>query len=445
MLYETNLIEPLDDEVRVNKPVQLSTSEVSSSLTTQEDMANRDFKRALAITRLSQTLDNLLGKTDVSQELIKQTCQFFNTSAGFIAELYSERGSLVVTASSGLKTPAVKTYPFGRNQDLCWKALTDGKLLFESNLQDDKRLEALTALPENPVNSFLAVPLIWRSNRVGVIAVFPGDDWGAGGKLTTNEEELVYAAAGLIGQILFNAHLLRESERARNDFTDMLVYGLKGPMASIMGALDLLYDSQGPDAQGARLLTIARRNGARMLTMIETMLDLNKLEHGDLQLELEKVRLQQLGEIIWQTIEDQLHAKGLTGRLSLPQENINLAIDLSRVLKMLHQLLENALYFTERGSIEIRAEKVWDETGKEQVLIVISDTGCGIAPNRLEELFDRFSRARQYRQLDLASGGGIGLNYAKLVINAHGGRIWAESPGSLGSGSSFYFTLPIAE
>jgi signal transduction histidine kinase len=180
-----------------------------------------------------------------------------------------------------------------------------------------------------------------------------------------------------------------------------------------------------------------------MLTMIETLLDLNKLEQGELKLDQERTRLQQLIEITWQAMEDHFRAKGLEGNIKLPDEQLIIRVDLSRVLKVLHHLLENALNFTEYGKIEVEAKVQQDETGQPELLLVISDTGCGISQDKLIGIFDRFSHARQYRQYDIASGGGLGLNYAKVVINAHDGKIWAESPGCLGSGTSFYITLPL--
>lgn len=443
MTVNTDRLEQPGNEVASEITIQPSRSTSELGLINNSS-SEQDFKRALAVSRLSQTFDSLLGKVDVAQEIVEQVGLLFNAPAAFIAEAHIEPGLLAITAWRGLHIQAFKTFRIEAGKDVCGEVFSSGQMAYSLNIQQDLRFEQIKNLPQSTLDAFVAVPLTWRGARVGILGIYLGPDWGMHGKLTKNEEDIIQAAAGLIGQVLYNSHLIKESENARNDFTDMLVYGLKGPMASIMGALDLLYDSQGPDAQAARLLTIARRNGARMLTMIETLLDLNKLEHGDLQLDLEKVRLQQLAEITWQTVEDQLRAKGLEGRVNVPAERIVLRIDLSRVLKVLHHILENAIYFTEHGSIEIWAEQRVNAEGEKEVVIAISDTGCGIPPERLAELFDRFSRARQYRQLDLASGGGIGLNYAKLVINAHDGKIWAESPGRLGSGTSLYFTVPLA-
>lgn len=434
----------------LRQPASNGTSEISSHTSISDsatqlasDIANQDFKRAIALFQLAQAFDNLLSRVDVTAQIMGQICSFFQAQVAFVAEYFPEQKTFFITATHGFDMPVDASPPVELGQQIIDEVFKDGQLLFFSAVNQEPSLAHLPALPATQSKNFIAVPLSWRGVIVGVLGIYLENGWGSEGSLTENEREIIRAAANLTGQVLFNARLLKESEAARNDFTDMLVYGLKGPMASIMGALDLLYDSQGPDAHSAELLTIARRNGARMLTMIETLLDLNKLEHGDLHLEYEKVPLHQLIEVTWQSMEDQFLSKEIKGDIQLPQERVILQIDLSRVLKVMHHLVENALNFTEEGRIEFWAEVRQNESGRDEAVIAISDTGIGIKPDQLRELFDRFSRARQYRQLDLASGGGLGLNYAKLVVNAHGGQIWAESPGRLGKGTSFYLTLPI--
>ncbi len=439
MTLKLNMLDqPVDESMLevVTQPSNFENSLITSSL-------SADFRRAISLTQLVQVFDNLVGKVKVADQVIEQICTFFNASAAFIAEYYPEQGQLVITTEHGIKEGSTGSALPGTDNVVYTEAFAADKYLFQADITTEARFEQLNALPLVPVHGFLAVPLKWRGERVGVLGVYPESGWGTDGILSANEQQLVYSAATLVSQLVFNARVLKENETARNDFTDMLVYGLKGPMASIMGAIDLLHDAQGPDAQSAQLLTIARRNGARMLTMIETLLDLNKLEHGDLYLDLERLQLKQLVEITVQAMDDQFRAKNLEVQVKLPAEQVLLRVDLNRMLKVLIHLLENALNFTEQGTIEIWAEHSQGKDGEPEVLVVISDTGSGIATAQLKELFDRFSRARQYRQLDLASGGGLGLNYAKLVISAHSGKIWAESPGRLGKGTSFYLTLPL--
>jgi len=406
------------------------------------NLSGNDFKRAIALSHLAQVFDNLLSKADIELQIIEQASRFFNAPAAFVAEYFPEQKAFFITSSQGLCPHASATWPIELEPEFEKEVFSKGQLLFCPDLNQEKRFEVVRALPELPTPSFLAVPLTWRKVRVGVLGIYP-TGWGLNGALSENEQELAHAAANLIGQVLFNGRFFKESELARNDFIEMLVYGLKGPMASIMGALDLLYDSQGPNVQSAELLSIARRNGAKMLTMIETLLDLNKLEHEELKLDQDRVRLKQVIEITWQAMEDHFQAKGLEARVKMANEQIRVRVDLSRIIKILHHLLENALNFTEQGTIELEVEERQNENGQPEVLLAISDTGCGLSQEKLHGIFDRFSHARQYRQYDISSGGGLGLNYAKVVINAHNGKIWAESPGRLGDGTTFYFTLPI--
>ncbi len=403
---------------------------------------NPDFERAILLSEMTEAFDKLNNEAEAANAVMQSLCRLFNASAAFALKHNSDQSNFTIVASLGLVKQSL-SYPVEIGGLLGQQVIEAGQNLFCPNIVGETGLIEIGSLPQDYAQAFIAAPLNWQGQRMGLLGIYCDQSWGINGNLSPNEQRIISEAAKIVARVLFNAQLLQEKETARNGFTDMLVYGLKGPMASIMGALDLLYDNQGADAQGAQLLTIARRNGARMLTMIETLLDLNQLERGSIQLDLERAHLQQLIGIAQQALEEQFHLKALECRLSLPPEPLLITIDVSRILKVLHHLLDNALNFTREGLIEIKAESCQDEQGQPGILVAVSDTGIGIERDRVKGLFDRFSHADQYRQLDLASGGGLGLNYAKLVITAHGGQIWAESPGRLDSGTTFCFTLPL--
>jgi two-component system sensor histidine kinase BaeS len=126
--------------------------------------------------------------------------------------------------------------------------------------------------------------------------------------------------------------------------------------------------------------------------------------------------------------------------MELPPDLPRILADEDRVIQILTNLTGNALQYTpERGKITISAKRLNDE-----VQISILDTGIGIPPEHLSQIFDRFYRVEKSRSRQAGGGSGIGLTIARALVEAHGGRIWVESAGD-GNGSTFAFTLPTAK
>ena len=226
-------------------------------------------------------------------------------------------------------------------------------------------------------------------------------------------------------------------ERMRDDLTHMIIHDLRNPLNSIMSSLQLIHaafverDQTLPVAQ---LLRIAKRSGEKLHMLIDSLLDLGRLERGET--ELNKTLLNP-GSLVQEAVEQiQPLAMGkelaLTARVAedLPQ----VTADGNLLLRVLTNLLDNAAKFTvEKGRVTISAERVRDE-----ILFTVEDTGLGIAPEHHQRIFDRFARLKSTEGL---RGTGLGLAFCKLAVEAHGGRIWVES--AVGEGSRFKFTLPL--
>jgi DNA-binding response OmpR family regulator/signal transduction histidine kinase len=237
------------------------------------------------------------------------------------------------------------------------------------------------------------------------------------------------------GVLLDDVTLERASLQSRNETLALAAHELKTPLAIIKGcATTLLGNSlRWEPAMLREMLQMIDTQTDRLHDVLNTLLDVWRLDAGVQQLRLSEVRLVELLE---QLVERwRKNAPRHTFTLLMPEEACTITCDALRVEQAINQLLNNAVIYSQVGSsIKIRLEN-----GASELRMSITDQGTGIAPEHLERIFHRFYRVQQSE--DRPFGSGLGLAAARATIEAHGGNIWAESAG-IGHGTTFYFTLP---
>ena len=232
---------------------------------------------------------------------------------------------------------------------------------------------------------------------------------------------------------------LAKANQLKSDFLANMSHELRTPLNSIIGFSDmLLTEDIGTLAPMQRdFLETVARNGRHLLALISELLDLSKIEAGQLRLTLEPLDLRDLVREAAETVRAQTEQRRHRLDLDLPEEPLRVTADRLRVRQVLLNLLSNAIKFTpEGGRLRIVGRA---ENGGARV--EVSDTGIGIAPTDQPKLFREFvqldaSASRQYE------GTGLGLALCLRLVELHGGRIGVES--DLGRGSTFWFTLPHA-
>jgi len=229
---------------------------------------------------------------------------------------------------------------------------------------------------------------------------------------------------------------LRESERLRQNLTDMLVHDLRNPITSLLGVLDLLGMMLGDHLTETQqqLLSNARHSGHMLITMVSEMLDVSKMEAGKLQLTLEPVHLPTLLQESAAAVAGLAQLEELTLRVEADPQIPAVMCDRQLIGRVVANLLSNAIKHTsEGGVITLRLER-----RPVEAVISVEDTGSGIPPEFLGRIFEKFTQAEQDARAH--RGTGLGLTFCKMAVEAHGGRIWVES--ELGKGSTFSFALP---
>jgi len=221
----------------------------------------------------------------------------------------------------------------------------------------------------------------------------------------------------------------------RDDLTHMIVHDLRTPLTSIASGLRTLKAVARLDDQEQALLDVAIEGGNTLLSMINDLLDISKMEAGALQLRLQKVAPAELIREACQQVELLAQQKGQT-LVAEPEGDLPAVYadhDLAR--RALVNLLGNAVKFTPSGGAVTVSAAV---AGDDEVVFSVADTGIGIPEDARERIFDKFGQIES-RKTGGRSSTGLGLTLCKLAVEAHGGRIWVDS--EPGVGSTFSFTL----
>jgi PAS domain S-box-containing protein len=245
------------------------------------------------------------------------------------------------------------------------------------------------------------------------------------------------ATGSVVGCVAAMADItkLKEAEALRQEFVHMISHDLRSPISGIVGCLDLLSDpgiGVVNDLQKS-FLDMALTSCHNLNSLIGDMLDVYKLEAGQMEIKPREIDLRQMVENAIQPMRAQAMERDLSIVNAVPAEMI-IKADPTRLARVFSNLLTNALKFTDTGSITVQANA---ETNGVEVRVV--DTGIGIPTGEEQSIFDKFYQA-QNRKLGKMTGTGLGLTFCKQVIEAHGGQIWAKSNPQ--QGSTFSFILP---
>jgi signal transduction histidine kinase len=235
-------------------------------------------------------------------------------------------------------------------------------------------------------------------------------------------------------------------EKLRQDFTSMIVHELRTPLTHIKSTTQLLredYPKMQEDQLLSHLLTIDSSSQA-MLELVGDLLDVAKIESGKFDVICESG---DVGEAIVERIESfksQAQAKNLNLSVQIEDNLPKVYFDKIRIKQVLNNLLSNAIKYTQIGEIKVRAASENINGRSKDIVVSIADTGIGIDPEEGQKLFSTFEQLERGRKISAVKGSGLGLYIVKGIVEASGGKVWFESPGA-GMGSTFYFTLPLAE
>ena len=339
------------------------------------------------------------------------------------------------------------TIPIGEAGALTAVCRDGAPLLFtgESPLPAEYRLRPpYAALAGLRVKSFLVIPMIARGRTVGVLAA---DNRASRSPILAHTVDLLQTFAAQAAVAVENAHLFREIEnksrqleaasRHKSEFLANMSHELRTPLNAIIGFSEVLAEKMFGDVNDkqAEYLQDILESGRHLLSLINDILDLSKIEAGRMELEPAAFDLPSAIENALILVRERASRRGIRLGSTIDTRLGMISGDERKVKQVLLNILSNALKFTpEGGRIDIDARLHADRAE-----VSVTDTGVGIAPGDQEAVFEEF---RQVGATDKkAEGTGLGLALSRKFIELHGGQISLQS--EIGHGSTFTFTLPV--
>lgn len=334
--------------------------------------------------------------------------------------------------------------------------LKEKKPLKIDDLEKDARFRPSQKEKEQ-IKSALCIPILSKGKLLGILIVI---NKKALGIFQENDLRLLTILASQSAQLIRNSQLqeealkkerekleqerrvneqLRRIDKLKDEFLANTSHELRTPLNGIIGITESLLDGVAGklSEKAAANLILVVASGKRLTTLINDILDFAKLKKGDLQLQNKPVDMRVLVDVVLRFSELMLAGKNVLLKNDIPKNTPAVAGDENRLQQILHNLIGNAIKFTEKGEVSVSAQQ---KNG--MIEISVSDTGIGIPKDKFESIFQSFeqvdaSTAREY------GGTGLGLAITKQLVELHGGSIHINS--QVGKGSTFSFVLPVSE
>jgi two-component system sensor histidine kinase VicK len=250
--------------------------------------------------------------------------------------------------------------------------------------------------------------------------------------------ENLWRQAELYAQLKESNEQLKRHDKMQKEFINIAAHELRTPIQPILGLTENIL-SHTNDLEQAKLLEVVVRNARRLKRLTEDILDVTKIESQTLHLKKERFNL---NDIVVNSIDDTMTNMKQSSKIEKnliklqyhhQSQDVFIQADKGRISQVIHNLLDNAVKFTNIGTIDISTQIKKED----DVVVKVKDTGSGIDPEIVPRLFTKFATKSE------TIGTGLGLFISKSIIESHGGNIWAENNAD-GKGATFYFNLPLS-
>ena len=403
-------------------------------------MMNRKQRYYRSLYEIAAAVNSARTSDRVLSIIMETVAKALDAKGCSLMLLTPDRKALFHTAAYGLSDWYVQKGPVSADKSIS-EAL-EGKPVAIANATKDERVQYREQAKREGIASILSAPMLLREQIVGVIRVYTEERR----RFTTGDIYFVQAVANLGAIALENAReleqissevvKLEEERRHFVRFLGVVAHDLQSPLVATQSILSYILDGfTGEITDGQRDLMqrgIRRIDG--LLTLITDLLDIPRIEAGQLKREMREISVNEVIKHALEGLDSLARQKGIALKIELPQSSPKLYASNRRLQQVVTNLVSNAINYTHDGMVLIR---VID--GDNDVRVEVIDTGIGIPPADLSRLFEDFFRGSNVG----VKGTGLGLSISKRIVEAHEGKIWAESPNpETGKGSRFTFSLP---
>jgi GAF domain-containing protein len=424
------------NNVRLFEEVQARTMELS-----------RSVAELKSLSEVSQVVNSSLDLSTVLDTILANACEMSEAGGGAVYVFDEAKGQFVLAAGYNMSDEliaAVRAHPQRHGDPVVGECAAKQAVVQVADLDQATAGHPLfDVLRKAGFKALLAVPLLVQNRAIGALLVrrrYPG-------AFSPEVISLLQTFASQSAIAVQNARLFQEIEeksrqlelasRHKSQFLANMSHELRTPLNAILGYTELMQDGVygAPTDKITGVLERVQSNGRHLLGLINDVLDLSKIEAGQLKLRLEDYSLDQAVETVVAATGSLAAEKSLVVKVDLIPGLPRGFGDERRIAQVLLNLVGNAIKFTEQGEVRISAGA---RNGK--YLVCVSDTGPGIAAADQQRIFEEFHQVDS-SNTKKKGGAGLGLAIAKRIVELHGGRMWVES--APGQGARFYVELPV--
>jgi GAF domain-containing protein/anti-sigma regulatory factor (Ser/Thr protein kinase) len=422
------------ENVRLFNEVQARTDELAKSV-----------EELRALGEVGQAVNSTLDLETVLTTIVAKAVQLSATDAGAIYVFDEARHEFQLRATHGMDAAMIAAIRDQRvrTEERVAQAAAQRAAVQVPDLLNEPSSPLVNIVIRAGYRAVLVVPLLRPGEVVGILVVRRREP-GEFRKTTVHlletfadQSVLAIQNARLFREIEEKSRELAEASKHKSQFLANMSHELRTPLNAILGYAELMLDSiyGEPSNKMRTVLERLQSNGRHLLGLINDVLDLSKIEAGQLTLSLHDYSLGDMVHGVVSAIEPLAAEKRLAFTAQVAPDLPSGHGDERRLSQVLLNLVGNAIKFTDKGEVAIRAS-----VNNGAFTVAVRDTGPGIPALDQAKIFEEFQQADS--SITRKKGGtGLGLSIAKRIIEMHGGRIWVES--EPGKGSTFYFTLPV--
>ncbi|HET7190651.1 MAG TPA: ATP-binding protein [Pseudolabrys sp.] len=423
-----------DSYADLEKKVEIRTRELEQS--------NKELR---ALGEVSQAVNSTLDLQTVLDTIVAKAVQLSGTEAGAIYVLDSTKREFALRATSGMTDDliAVISQQHSDFSAAVGRMVEIRAPVQVADLNDEPHTATTDIMLKAGFRARLIVPLVGVQGAVGALVVrrrLPGE-------FSKSTIELLQTFAAQSVLAIENANLFHELEkksvelqlasRHKSQFLANMSHELRTPLNAILGYTELIVDKIYGEIPAKALTTLERvqANGKHLLGLINDVLDLSKIEAGQINLTLTDYSVKDIVYNVYSAVESLANNKNISLKVDIAPELPQARGDERRLTQVLFNLVGNAIKFTDDGEVAIKAS-----SSNGSVTVAVHDTGPGISAADQEKIFEEFQQADSSTTKE-KGGTGLGLAIAKRIVEMHGGRLWVES--QLGQGATFSFMVPV--
>lgn len=417
------------------------------------------------VSTLALSEINLFKLLELLEEKLKNLFFFKKISFLFL----DERGRLNLVKQSGFDQKQLSNFAKGKEKYLPWyftgnkniKVIPELKDAYEVGEYQPQNIDILNGLFDMDVS--LVVPLFVKENLIGIILIGDkkSDDF-----YTQDDINTIGAIAGQLAMAIENARLYEKQKRfnqnlktevkkatekliiankelqrlddAKSEFLSIASHQLRTPTTIIRGYVSMMQEGSFGKISPTIKQSLDKVNSAteRLLNLIENLLDISRMEAGRLEFDIQPIDLTIIVKGLVDDFKKKANDKKLKFEFYFPKDLPKVLADSNKIKEVVSNLIDNSIKYTPKGEVFVSLHQEGSS-----VVFLVQDTGLGVESEDLPRLFNKFVRGKDMVRIH-TEGTGLGLYFARVVVENMGGRIWVESSGK-NKGSKFCFSLPL--